>query len=784
MKYLLICTTLGLFLTLTGFGAQYTQGQDNKNHRVIDSIIKVGYSAANVTPDSGLIFAKQATELSEKYNYQRGKIESSILMGDILYWKGRYLPSINAFLQTSELCRSINDLRNLSIVKDRMSFVLITLNQDEQAKYFLQQSFKYIGANKDTSTIILHQYTLGLLAQKEGDNRKALTNFLYGYYLAHISQDYNIEIRGLRLIGSLYISLNKLDLAFCYYKTALDVAIMKSEIFEMGTIYSHLAHTKKLQHNYNEALSYDLKASEIRFQTQQKDQYISSLLNISDDYIFLGKYYVADISLKKAMNIMNPYNHRLQAYAYSLAKILAEKKGDYKNALIALEKYSIANDSVNYEKNKQEISIIQMKERLFESEQKNNLLESQNAIQKLQLSYNHRATALYLIIIVGVILVLAILSWLYIKTKKSRSALETLNQHLDKEISERKQAEASLKVSESSHRFLAENTLDVIIRLDTRARLIYVSPNCTKVLGYSIVEFREIFTPFAIIHPEYHEAMRGLYQDMIQSGQPTIFTYEAVRKDGSRFWVESLSNPLFDAETGKFSGSLTVIRDIAERVKYEEQLAENTKQKEILLREIHHRVKNNFAILASVLALQKFSTGNKELEILVNDLQTRIRSMSLVHELLYKNNELDFIPFDIYLLQLANIVAAAFRSKPVHIIPDMEPCTLDIEIALPLGLVVNELITNSFKYAFSEEEDGYLFMDLKMHESDPEGNPLTWKLTIRDNGNGLPEGYSMDTTKTLGSQIVKMLVLQVEGSVDATNSEGARFEIIFKQSIE
>jgi two-component sensor histidine kinase len=158
--------------------------------------------------------------------------------------------------------------------------------------------------------------------------------------------------------------------------------------------------------------------------------------------------------------------------------------------------------------------------------------------------------------------------------------------------------------------------------------------------------------------------------------------------------------------------------------------------------------------------------------------------MSLVHELLYKNNELDFIPFDIYILQLTNIVASAFRSKPVHIIPEMSPCTLDIEIALPLGLVVNELLTNSFKYAFSEEGDGYLFMDLRVHESDQAGNPLTWKLTIRDNGKGLPEGYSMDSTKTLGSQIIKMLVHQVEGTVEASNTEGACFEIIFKQTID
>ena len=204
----------------------------------------------------------------------------------------------------------------------------------------------------------------------------------------------------------------------------------------------------------------------------------------------------------------------------------------------------------------------------------------------------------------------------------------------------------------------------------------------------------------------------------------------------------------------------------------------------MLLREIHHRVKNNFAILASILTLQKVSAGNGELQRLVDDLQMRLRSMSLVHELLYKNNDLDFIPFDIYLYQLANVVAKAYRSKPVHIVPTTEPCTLHIRTALPLGLVINELITNAFKYAFSEEGDGYLYIDLKAHEKDENGNPLRWALTIRDNGQGLPEGFSPDSTKTLGSQIVSMLVGQVEGTLRTINQGGACFEIIFKQTID
>lgn len=784
MRHLIMQIVIGLFIILLCHSSPLAQEQVKIISDKIDNLIQQGYSASNTSPDSGLIYGENAKYLSEQIEYTNGKISSSILLGGIWYSKGKYLKAISFYLQTAELSRAIGDVKSLSIAYERITYVLITLQQNEQAAFYSEQSLKYSAFEKDTSTLILIHYNLGLLAQNRNESVPALTNLLYGYYLACKSHNNEYAIRGLRLIGSFYISKKDFGYANSYYRLALKIAEKSGSVYELGTIYSHLAHTCKLQNEYGEALSLDLKAAETRITTGQKEQYISSVLNICDDYMILGHLDSAKAYLDKGLTLLPSENYYLRVYAYRLAKILALKTGDYQAALKAYENYSIANDSLNADKNKQEIAVIQVNERLFEIEQKNKLLKSQNAIQELQIKYNNRATALYLIVILAVLSLLAILSWLYIKTKRSRAALEALNVQLDHEIWERKQAETNLRISESSYRFLAENTLDVIMHMDARMRLIYVSPNCEQMLGYTGDELKSLFRPFIIIHPEYNEAMRGLYLDMINSGSPTIFTFETIRKNGERMWVECLSNPLYDSDNGKFSGSLTVIRNIAERVKYEEQLTASAKKNEMLLREIHHRVKNNFAILASVLTLQKVSAGNREMQTLVDDLQMRLRSMSLVHELLYKHNDLDYIPFDLYLMQLANVVAAAFRSKPVHIVPKTVPCTLHFKIALPLGLVVNELITNSFKYAFQEGGDGYLFITLEVREKDNSGNPLTWTLTVRDNGKGLPDGYEMDSTKTLGSQIVGMLVKQVEGSVKAIDGCGACFEIIFKQTID
>jgi PAS domain S-box-containing protein len=773
-----------LLIRSSGYSMPLPQVQSQNSYPEIDSLIRLGYAVSDSNAVLGMVYAEKAIAQSEKYNYKDGQIKAAILYGGLAYSKGKYFKSVNSYLNAAGFSKATNDIKSLSAAYERIGYILVIIKQYDQADFYLQLALKYAVLERDTATQILLFYSFGLVAQDSKDIARATRNFLYGYFLSQKSQNPHLAVRGLKLMGSLCIARNELEQAAFYYKYALDFANSKDLVFEVGTIYSHLAHTSKLQKHFHEALLFDLQAARIRAVAKQKEHYISSLLNICDDYLILGKLDSARYFLTQGLRLLPEHYYYLQVYAYGLSKDLSLKSKDYKEALSAFEKYSVASDSLNAELNKQEIAIIQSKEKVFEIEQKNKLLEYQNTVQTLEIKNKNRATALYLLVIGVAFVLIAVFTWLYIRTKRSRVALEALNMQLDREVAERKQAEVDLRVSEASYRFLADNTPDLIIHLDSRARLVYVSPNCKNFLGYPIEEFRDKFTPLMMIHTEYHEAMRGLYQDMVNAGEPTIFTYEALRKDGSKFWVESLSNPLFDPETGKFSGTIAVIRNIEERVKYEEKLAENARQKEILLREIHHRVKNNFAILASVMTLQKVSAENKELTNLVNDLQTRIRSMSLVHELLYKNENLDVIPFDIYLMQLAHIVASGNRNKPVQLVYDLDPCILDIEIVLPLGLVVTELLTNAFKYAFDGSGENTLYMRMKVHETDASNAPLKWILTIRDNGKGLPEGFSLDSVTTLGSQIVRMLVRQVEGTVEARNADGACFDIIFKQYIE
>jgi len=321
--------------------------------------------------------------------------------------------------------------------------------------------------------------------------------------------------------------------------------------------------------------------------------------------------------------------------------------------------------------------------------------------------------------------------------------------------------------------------LDVITQIDNKNKFVYISPSCINIFGYDQQEMMEMENVNTLIDPTSVETMRTSFQDMLRSQEPAKFTYRNRKKDGSLFWAESHVNPFFNEESGELTEMIAVIRDISERIAYEEALKESNRQKEMLMREIHHRAKNNFAILISLLSIQKFQTQNRELFDILSELQARIRTMVLIHEQLYKSNSVDIVSFGQYIINLANIISNAFSKKGITLHSEISECRLNIETALPLGLVVNELLTNSYKYAFTGRNKGNIHVKLAplLHARDDEN--YQWELIIEDDGIGLPESFSLDEPSSMGSQIIQALVDQIHGRIEIAGKNGASFRILF-----
>ena len=203
-------------------------------------------------------------------------------------------------------------------------------------------------------------------------------------------------------------------------------------------------------------------------------------------------------------------------------------------------------------------------------------------------------------------------------------------------------------------------------------------------------------------------------------------------------------------------------------------IKESLKEKELLVREVHHRVKNNFQIVSSLLELQSKNIEDEKALELAEEGKNRVKSMALIHQKLYQN-ESGLVDFDEYIHLLVKELSSLFKSdNKIKTSINSKNMEFDVDTAIPLGLIVNEIITNSYKYAFNSTKENSLSISINKEGDDD------FKLIIEDNGPGLSNDFDVKKTRSLGLRLVNRLVKQLHGTLKLTNVKGARFEIIFK----
>jgi len=210
------------------------------------------------------------------------------------------------------------------------------------------------------------------------------------------------------------------------------------------------------------------------------------------------------------------------------------------------------------------------------------------------------------------------------------------------------------------------------------------------------------------------------------------------------------------------------------------KVQESLKEKEVLLREIHHRVKNNMQVISSLLNIQSDYIEDERYLAILNDSKNRIKSMAIVHEKLYQSNDMANINFGDYITTLANSLMSFYETASRHIALsiDAEDVSLGVDTAIPCGLLLNELLSNCMKHAFPDNRKGIITVTLKTVNSDDAPEYL---LVISDNGIGIPEGMNIRETSSLGLQLVTTLVEhQLQGKIDLTRTDGTTFNIRFK----
>jgi len=351
-----------------------------------------------------------------------------------------------------------------------------------------------------------------------------------------------------------------------------------------------------------------------------------------------------------------------------------------------------------------------------------------------------------------------------------------LNYH---DVTARKQAEQKLKTSEKQFRQISENTPAIVYQFkmshDKSFSFPYVSEKILGLMGVSAQEvMRDASNLINLVHPEDLE----MFVENVMISASNLTPYHDIFrcvKGETTVWVECRTTP-----TPMADGSILwdgFFLDISERKQAEEQIKSSLKEKEVLLSEIHHRVKNNMQIISSLLKLQSAKIEDKKYVDMFKDSENRIKAMSLIHETLYQSKDFANIDFNGYVKTIANalIRSYAVNADRIKLHTEIENIPVELDHAIPCGLIINELISNALKYAFPKDEGGTIKITFRSTNDD------VVELTVSDDGIGIPEEIDIGKTESLGLQLVRILAEdQLEGTLELQRDRGTAFKIRFK----
>lgn len=357
------------------------------------------------------------------------------------------------------------------------------------------------------------------------------------------------------------------------------------------------------------------------------------------------------------------------------------------------------------------------------------------------------------------------------KIKMKSVDIENTNIRLQKEVDDRKMVEKILLQTKAQLKAILDNIPYLAWLKDRDSRFIEVNKPFADSTGKRPEELVGK-TDFDIWPKKLAQKYREDDSQVMKQRTSKLMEEPIAERTGTR-WFETYKTPIFNKD-GDVIGTTGMARDITESRQASDRIKHSLKEKEVLLKEVHHRVKNNLQVISSLLNLQSAYFKDKQVKEFFLETQNRIHSMALVHEKFYQTEDLAHIDYRSYIQNLINHLSSSYSTGKtiVHFDIAIEDIVLNIDTAIQTGLIINELVSNSLKYAFNRRKEGKIRISFRADED-------YFILQVSDNGIGLPKGLASDKLNTLGLQLVEALVSQLEGKMDVKSEKGAFYTLTF-----
>lgn len=355
--------------------------------------------------------------------------------------------------------------------------------------------------------------------------------------------------------------------------------------------------------------------------------------------------------------------------------------------------------------------------------------------------------------------------------KRLAENFNLMTQRLQEQINKERDAREKAEENQKRWERLVEQDPNLVM-IHTGGEIQFINPAGAQMMGASAPDELIGKSAYDFFHESESQIRRRTDSPQKSSGNNTPIIRKVYGLDKIERFVQIESVPIryFGREA-----SQTVGLDITDYIKYENELKKSIEEKTILLQEVHHRVKNNLAVTSGLLYMQRVSTDNPEIENLLGESERRIKTMTLIHELLYSSSDLSSIPIDEYIVSLVNLIQKSLDpDENIDVKISSDSFAINVTQAVPCALILNELISNSYKHAFTKKGTGLIEISVNQKNGNIE-------FYVRDNGIGIPEAFLAENGTSLGLTIVRTLIKQVDGAFEIKNDDGTSARFQFKK---